>query len=106
LSRKSEHPIQAGLQIAIYAIIKSGLSEVAYAYPSAARVGRAIMNQPFASRRSFLKLAGTVAAAELLHPTLAASDSVTMRTAADELTENASPDYTLRIAAAPIELAS
>jgi FtsP/CotA-like multicopper oxidase with cupredoxin domain len=61
--------------------------------------------KPFASRRSFLKLAGTVAAAELLPRSLAASDSVTTRMAANELTENASPDYTLRIAAAPIELA-
>jgi hypothetical protein len=39
LSRKSEHPMRPSLQIAVDAIIKSGLSEVAYAYPLAARVG-------------------------------------------------------------------
>jgi FtsP/CotA-like multicopper oxidase with cupredoxin domain len=98
--------MRPGLQIGIDSIIKNEPSEVAYAYPQPHELGRRIMNQPpFASRRSFLKLAGTVAAAELLPLRLAACDSAATRVAADELTENASADYTLRIAAAAIELA-
>ena len=57
------------------------------------------------SRRTFLKLAGTAATAELLHCANAAGDSRTAGVWAHGLEEMAAPDYTLRIAAAPIEIA-
>src|ERR1700733_4179643 len=61
------------------------------------------MNSAVASRRAFLKLAGTAAAAEFLQPAFTAR--ALKANAANALPEATSPDYTLRIAAAPIEIA-
>src|SRR5271154_1732741 len=61
------------------------------------------MNIGVASRRAFLKLAGTVAAAEFLPPAFTAG--ALKANAANALPEATSAEYTLRIAAAPIEIA-
>ena len=61
------------------------------------------MNNAVASRRAFLKLAATVTAAEFLQPEFTAG--ALRANAANALPEATSPDYTLRIAAAPIEIA-
>src|SRR5580692_6122245 len=61
------------------------------------------MNSAVASRRAFLKLAGTAAAAEFLQPAFTAG--ALKANAANALPEGTPPDYTLRIAAAPIEIA-
>ena len=64
------------------------------------------MSDALTRRRNFIKAVGAVAAAEILGPGVAVGHSLTARTWASELEETASPDYALRIAAAPIELAS
>jgi FtsP/CotA-like multicopper oxidase with cupredoxin domain len=56
----------------------------------------------FTSRRTFLKLAGTVASTGLLRPTIASALSRLPNTV--PATRDLPPDYTLRIAAAPIEI--
>ena len=63
------------------------------------------MSNTVASRRKFLRLVSAATAGELFRPGIAACDSLAIRTPTKELAEIASPDYTLRIAAAPIELA-
>jgi FtsP/CotA-like multicopper oxidase with cupredoxin domain len=65
------------------------------------------MSDALASRRTFLKAAGAAVAAELLHSTLAAAGSRAAGASAHDLAlaEAATADYTLRIGAAPIELA-
>jgi hypothetical protein len=67
--------------------------------------GRLRMSNTVASRRKFLRLVSAATAGELFRPGIAACDSLAIRTPTKELAEIASPDYTLRIAAAPIELA-
>jgi FtsP/CotA-like multicopper oxidase with cupredoxin domain len=63
------------------------------------------MSNAFPSRRNFLKLVSTVTAAGFLRPGTAAFDSLAITTPANKAAESASPDYTLRIAATPVELA-
>jgi FtsP/CotA-like multicopper oxidase with cupredoxin domain len=63
------------------------------------------MSNTFPSRRNFLRLVSTVTAAGFLRPGIAACDSLATTTPANKLAQSAAPDYTLRIAASPIELA-
>ena len=63
------------------------------------------MSNTFPSRRNFLKVASAVTAAGFLRPGIAPCDSLAITTPANKLAESGSPDYTLRIAATPIELA-
>ena len=60
------------------------------------------MTTTFTSRRSFLKLAVTVASTGLLRPTIASALSRLPNTV--PATPDLPPDYTLHIAAAPIEI--
>jgi FtsP/CotA-like multicopper oxidase with cupredoxin domain len=63
------------------------------------------MSDPVACRRSFIKGIGSLAAAELLRPVIRFSYGRTAKIATSVPQETGSADYTLRIAAAPIELA-
>jgi FtsP/CotA-like multicopper oxidase with cupredoxin domain len=63
------------------------------------------MSNTFPSRRNFLKMVSAVTAAGFLRPGIAACDSLAITTPANKLAESGPPDYTLRIAATPIELA-
>ena len=57
------------------------------------------------SRRDFLKLTGTAAAAELLRPVLGTGNTAIPAARAPQASEATTADYTLRIAANPIEIA-
>ena len=63
------------------------------------------MSGTLTSRRNFLKLAGAVAGAQLIHPATAFNFSPTLQGKVPETREAPPADYTLRIGAAPIELA-
>src|SRR5580704_9037251 len=63
------------------------------------------MSDTLTRRRSFIKGIGALAAAELLRPAIGFSYGRTAKIATSVPQEKGSADYTLRIAAAPIELA-
>jgi FtsP/CotA-like multicopper oxidase with cupredoxin domain len=63
------------------------------------------MKNSLACRRNFIKTVGAVAAAEILRPAVVVGHSLTAGTWATGPEETVSPDYNLRIGAAPIELA-
>jgi FtsP/CotA-like multicopper oxidase with cupredoxin domain len=63
------------------------------------------MGDVFASRRNFLRLASTAAAAEALRPALTSAHALITNNVAAEQADTSVPDYTLRIATSPIELA-
>src|SRR5580692_9640170 len=106
LSRKSEDQgatrnIRAMSLTQVSSLVPPG---PAYAYPSG-RGWRPSMSNTFPSRRNFLKMVSAVTAAGFLRPGIAACDSLAITTPANKLAESGPPDYTLRIAATPIELA-
>src|ERR1700693_133910 len=63
------------------------------------------MNGILTSRRGFLKMAGTVAGASLIRPVTRFDDSPVLQAQTPQAPQAASADYTLRIGAAPIEIA-
>ena len=64
------------------------------------------MVNTLSSRRNFLKLAGTVAGVNMIPPAINFAHASLLAARIAESPQSASADYTLRIAAAPIELAS
>jgi FtsP/CotA-like multicopper oxidase with cupredoxin domain len=63
------------------------------------------MNGILTSRRGFLKMAGTVAGASLIRPVTRFDDSPVLQAQTPQAPQAASADHTLRIGAAPIEIA-